>query len=163
MKCSKLFILAAVLFFGMACAQEKPKSLPVKSTEDKNIVFNCVDKEAVFSKGGDNGFRELVAIAIDTDKIDGYEDFPEEEKKKIQKLISENKPTPSVMLSTTLSFIIEPDGTMSNVLAEGENQSFNKEMERVVKEDIKDKWIPAEIKGKKVRSYYKMPIRMRIE
>ena len=162
MKCSKLFILAAVLFFGMACAQEKPKSLPVKSTEDKNIVFNCVDKEAVFSKGGDNGFRELVAIAIDTDKIDEYEDFPEEEKKEIQKLISENKPTPSVMLYTTLTFIIEPDGTMSNVLAEGENQSFNKEMERVVKEDIKDKWYPAEVKGKKVRSYYKMPIRMRI-
>ena len=162
MKCSKLLILAVVLFFGMACAQEKPKSLPVKSTEDKNIVFNCVDKEAVFSKGGDNGFRELVAIAIDTDKIDEYEDFPEEEKKEIQKLISENKPTPSVMLSTTLSFIIEPDGTMSNILAEGENQSFNKEMERVVKEDIKDKWYPAEVKGKKVRSYYKMPIRMRI-
>ena len=163
MKCSKLLILAVVLFFGMACAQEKPKSLPVKSTEDKNIVFNCVDKEAVFSKGGDNGFRELVAIAIDTDKIDEYEDFPEEEKKEIQKLISENKPTPSVMLSTTLTFIIEPDGTMSNILAEGENQSFNKEMERVVKEDIKDKWYPAEVKGKKVRSYYKMPIRMRIE
>ena len=162
MKCSKLLILAVVLFFGMACAQEKPKSLPVKSTEDKNIVFNCVDKEAVFSKGGDNGFRELVAIAIDSDKIDGYEDFPEEEKKEIQKLISENKPTPSVMLSTTLTFIIEPDGTMSNILAEGENQSFNKEMERVVKEDIKDKWYPAEVKGKKVRSYYKMPIRMRI-
>ena len=163
MKCSKLFILGAVLFFGVACAQEKSKSLPVKSTEDKNIVFNCVDKEAVFSKGGDNGFRELLAIAIDTDKIDGYEDFPEEEKKEIQKLISENKPTPSVMLYTTLTFIIEPDGIMSNILAEGENQSFNKEMERVVKEDIKDKWIPAEVKGKKVRSYYKMPIRMRIE
>ena len=162
MRFFRLSVLVAVLFFGMACAQEKPKSLPVKSTEDKNIVFNCVDKEAVFSKGGDNGFRELVTIAIDTDKIDEYEDFPEEEKKEIQKLISENKPTPSVMLSTTLTFIIEPDGTMSNVLAEGENQSFNKEMERVVKEDIKDKWIPAEVKGKKVRSYYKMPIRMRI-
>ena len=162
MKCSKLLILAVVLFFGMACAQEKPKSLPVKSTEDKNIVFNCVDKEAVFSKGGDNGFRELVTIAIDTDKIDEYEDFPEEEKKEIQKLISENKPTPSVMLYTNLTFIIEPDGIMSNILAEGENQSFNKEMERVVKEDIKDKWYPAEVKGKKVRSYYKMPIRMRI-
>ena len=162
MRFLKLFVLVAVLFFGMVCAQEKPKSLPVKSTEDKNIVFNCVDKEAVFSKGGDNGFRELVAIAIDINKIDEYEDFPEEEKKEIQKLNSENKPTPSVMLYTTLTFIIEPDGTMSNVLAEGENQSFNKEMERVVKEDIKDKWIPAEVKGKKVRSYYKMPIRMRI-
>ena len=162
MKCSKLFILGAVLFFGMACAQEKPKSLPVKSTEDKNIVFNCVDKEAVFSKGGMDGFRKLLMLNTDLDKIDGYEDFPEEEKKKIQKLISENKPTPSVMLYTTLTFIIEPDGTMSNILAEGENQSFNKEMERTLK-TITDKWIPAEIKGKKVRFYYNVPIKMRIE
>ncbi len=162
MKCSKLFILGAVLFFGMACAQEKPKSLPVKSTEDKNIVFNCVDKEAVFSKGGMDSFRKLLMLNTDLDKIDGYEDFPEEEKKKIQKLISENKPTPSVMLYTTLTFIIEPDGTMSNILAEGENQSFNKEMERTLK-TITDKWIPAEIKGKKVRFYYNVPIKMRIE
>ena len=154
----KLPILVSVLFFGTVYGQKSSKPKPTK----EEVVYINVDKEAVFSKGGDNGFRELVAIAIDTDKIDEYEDFPEEEKKEIQKLISENKPTPSVMLYTTLTFIIEPDGTMSNVLAEGENQSFNKEMKRVVKEDIKDKWIPAEVKGKKVRSYYKMPIRMRI-
>jgi tonB family protein len=158
MKCSKLLILATVLFFGTAYGQKSSKPKPTK----EEVVYINVDKEAVFSKGGIDGFRDLFLLNIDSDKIDGYEDFPEEEKKEIQKLISENKPTPSVMLSTTLSFIIEPDGTMSNVLAEGENQSFNKEMERVVKEDIKDKWIPAEIKGKKVRSYYKMPIRMRI-
>ena len=158
MKFLKLSVLAAVLFFGTAYGQKSSKPKPTK----EDVVYINVDKEAVFSKGGIDGFRDLFLLNIDSDKIDGYEDFPEEEKKEIQKLISENKPTPSVMLSTTLSFIIEPDGTMSNVLAEGENQSFNKEMERVVKEDIKDKWIPAEIKGKKVRSYYKMPIRMRI-
>ena len=157
MRFLKLPILVSVLFFGTVYGQKSSKPKPTK----EEVVYINVDKEAVFSKGGDNGFRELVAIAIDTDKIDEYEDFPEEEKKEIQKLISENKPTPSVMLSTTLSFIIEPDGTMSNVLAEGENQSFNKEMERTLK-TIKDKWIPAEVKGKKVRSYYKMPIRMRI-
>ena len=159
MKCSKLFILAAVLFFGTAYGQKSSKPKPTK----EDVVYINVDKEAVFSKGGIDGFRDLFLLNIDSDKIDGYEDFPEEEKKEIQKLISENKPTPSVMLSTTLSFIIEPDGTMSNILAEGENQSFNKEMERVVKEDIKDKWIPAEIKGKKVRFYYNMSIRMKYQ
>ena len=158
MRFLKLSVLATVLFFGMAYGQKSSKPKPTK----EDVVYINVDKEAVFSKGGIDGFRDLFLLNIDSDKIDGYEDFPEEEKKEIQKLISENKPTPSVMLSTTLSFIIEPDGTMSNVLAEGENQSFNKEMERVVKEDIKDKWYPAEVKGKKVRSYYKMPIRMRI-
>ena len=159
MKCSKLFILAAILFFGTAYGQKTSES----KSKTEEVIYINVDKDAVFSKGGIDGFRELFMLNADLDKIDEYEDFPEEEKKKIQKLISQKKPTPSVMLSTTLSFIIEPDGTMSNVLAEGENESFNKEMERVVKEDIKDKWIPAEIKGKKVRSYYKMPIRMRIE
>ena len=161
MRFLKLSILVSVLFFGMAYGQKSSKSKPVK----EDVVYkdtDKVDKKAHFSKGGDNGFHELLASNTDLNKIDGYEDFPEEEKKEIQKLNSENKPTPSVMLYTTLTFIIEPDGTMSNILAEGENQSFNKEMERVVKEDIKDKWIPAEVKGKKVRSYYKMPIRMRI-
>ena len=159
MKCSKLFILAAILFFGTAYGQKTSES----KSKTEEVIYINVDKDAVFSKGGIDGFRELFMLNADLDKIDEYEDFPEEEKKKIQKLISQKKPTPSVMLSTTLTFVIEPDGTMSNILAEGENESFNKEMERVVKEDIKDKWIPAEIKGKKVRSYYKMPIRMRIE
>ena len=158
MKCSKLFILAAVLFFGTAYGQKTSES----KSKTEEVIYINVDKEAVFSKGGMDGFRNLLILNADLDKIDEYEDFPEEEKKKIQKLISQKKPTPSVMLSTTLSFIIEPDGTMSNILAEGENQSFNKEMERTLK-TIKDKWIPAEIKGKKVRSYYKMPIRMRVE
>ena len=158
MKCSKLLILATVLFFGTVYGQKSSKPKPTK----EEVVYINVDKEAVFSKGGIDGFRDLFLLNIDSDKIDGYEDFPEEEKKEIQKLISENKPTPSVMLSTTLSFIIEPDGTMSNILAEGENQSFNKEMERAAL-SINVKWIPAEIKGKKVRFLYNMSIKMRIE
>ena len=161
MKCSKLFILAAVLFFGTAYGQKSSKPKPTK----EEVVYkdtDKVDKKVDFSKGGMDGFRELLILNADLDKIDGYEDLPEEEKKEIQKLISENKPTPSVMLYTNLTFIIEPDGTMSNILAEGENQSFNKEMERTLK-TITDKWIPAEIKGKKVRFYYNVPIKMRIE
>ena len=158
MKFFRLSVLGAVLFFGTVYGQKSSKPKPTK----EEVVYINVDKEAVFSKGGIDGFRDLFLLNIDTDKIDGYEDFPEEEKKEIQKLISKNKPTPSVMLYTTLTFIIEPDGTMSNILAEGENQSFNKEMERTLK-TITDKWIPAEIKGKKVRFYYNVPIKMRIE
>ena len=158
MKFLKLSVLAAVLFFGTAYGQKSSKPKPTK----EEVVYINVENEAVFSKGGIDGFRDLFLLNIDSDKIDGYEDLPEEEKKEFQKLISENKPTPSVMLYSTLTFIIEPDGTMSNILAEGENQSFNKEIERTLK-TIKDKWIPAEIKGKKVRFYYNVPIKMRIE
>ena len=74
MKFFRLSVLAAVLFFGVACAQETPKSLPVKSTEDKNIVLNYVDKEAVFPDGGVNGFRSLLASKVNTNKINKYEE-----------------------------------------------------------------------------------------
>ena len=162
MRFLKLSILVSVLFFGMAYGQKSSKPKSVK----EDVVYkdtDKVDKKAHFSKGGDNAFRELLASNTDLNKIDGYEDFPEETKKEIQKFISEYKCAPPFKVSTNLSFIIERDGTMSNILAEGENQSFNKEMERVVKEDIKDKWIPAEIKGKKVRFYYNMSIRMKYQ
>ena len=162
MRFLKLSVLAAILFFGVVCAQETPKSLPVKSTEDKNVVLNYVDKEAVFPDGGVNGFRSLLASKVNTNKINEYENLPKEEVKKIKKLISQKKPISKTTISSVLTFIVELDGTISDISAKGENQSFNEEIERAVK-SIQTKWIPAEIKGKKVRSYYKMPIRMRIE
>ena len=162
MKCSKLFILGAVLFFGMACAQEKSKSLPVKSTEDKNIVFNCVDKEAVFPDGGVNGFRNLLASKVNTNKINEYENLPKEEVKKIKKLISQKKPISKTTISSVLIFIVEPDGTISDISAKGENQSFNKEIERAVK-SIQTKWIPAEVKGEKVRDKYYVPVKITVK
>ena len=159
MRFLKLFVLAAVLFFGVVCAQETPKSLPVKSTEDKNIVLNYVDKEAVFPDGGVNGFRSLLASKVNTNKINEYENLPKEEVKKIKKLISQKKPTPEILISSTLIFAIEPDGTMSDISAKGKNQSFNKEIERAVK-SIQTKWIPSEANGKKIRSRMKFPIKI---
>ena len=85
MKCSKLFILAAVLFFGTAYGQKSSKPKPVK----EEVVYkdtDKVDKEVDFSKGGMDGFRKLLMLNTDLDKIDGYEDFPEEEKKKSKNL-----------------------------------------------------------------------------
>ena len=159
MKFFKLSVLAAVLFFGVVCAQETPKSLPVKSTEDKNIVLNYVDKEAVFPDGGVNGFRNLLASKVDTDKINEYENLPKEEVKKIKKLISQKKPTPEILISSTLIFAIESGGTMSDISAKGKNQSFNKEIERAVK-SIQTKWIPAQRGKENVKSYMRVPMRI---
>ena len=60
---------------------------------------------------------------------------------------------------TTVKFIVEPDGSLSNISAKGENQSFNEEAELAVKA-IQVKWIPGEANGKKIRSLYSMPIKM---
>ena len=162
MRFLKLFVLAAVLFFGVVCAQETPKSLPVKSTEDKNIVLNYVDKEAVFPDGGVNGFRNLLASKVNTNKINEYENLPKEEVKKIKKLISQKKPISKTTISSVLTFTVEPDGTISDISAKGENQSFNEEIERAVK-SIQTKWIPAEVKGEKVRSKYYVPVKIMVE
>ena len=162
MRFLKLFVLAAVLFFGVVCAQETPKSLPVKSTEDKNIVLNYVDKEAVFPDGGVNGFRSLLASKVNTNKINEYENLPKEEVKKIKKLISQKKPISKTTISSVLTFIVELDGTISDISAKGENQSFNEEIERAVK-SIQTKWIPAEVKGEKVISKYYVPIKITVE
>ena len=159
MRFFKLSVLAAVLFFGVVCAQETPKSLPVKSTEDKNIVLNYVDKEAVFPDGGVNGFRSLLASKVNTNKINEYENLPKEEVKKIKKLISQKKPTPEILISSTLIFAIESGGTMSDISAKGKNQSFNKEIERAVK-SIQTKWIPAQRGKENVKSYMRVPMRI---
>ena len=160
MRFLKLFVLAAVLFFGVVCAQETPKSLPVKSTEDKNIVLNYVDKEAVFPDGGVNGFRNLLASKVNTNKINEYENLSKEEVKKIKKLISQKKPISKTTISSVLTFIVELDGTISDISAKGENSSFNKEIERVVK-SIKTRWIFEE--GEKKKTPMRMPIKMTIE
>ena len=162
MRFLKLFVLAAVLFFGVVCAQETPKSLPVKSTEDKNIVLNYVDKEAVFPDGGVNGFRNLLASKVNTNKINEYENLSKEEVKKIKKLISQKKPISKTTISSVLTFIVELDGTISDISAKGENQSFNEEAELAVKA-IQVKWIPGEVNGTKIKSLYSTPIKMRVK
>ena len=158
MRYFRLLFLALVLFFGTAYGQKRAVSKPVREeVVYKNIDF--VDKEAAFSKGGETGFRELLASNTDLDKIDKYEGFSEEKKKEIQELISEKKPVPPVLLSTRLTFVVEPNGTLSNVLAKGENQSFNKEIERAVK-SIQTKWIPAQRGKENVKSYMRVPMRI---
>ena len=74
-------------------------------------------------------------------------------------MILQNKPTPDIQLMTTVTFIVEPDGTLSNISAKGENQSFNEEAELAVKA-VQTKWIPSEANGKKIKSRMNFPIKM---
>ena len=159
MRYFRLLFLALVLFFGTAYGQKRAVSKPVREEVIyKNIDF--VDKEAVFSKGGETGFRELLASNTDLDKIDEYKEV--ERSRKWIFRIFRKKPISKATISSVLTFTVEPDGTISDISAKGENQSFNEEIERAVK-SIQTKWIPAEIKGKKVRFLYNMSIKMRIE
>ena len=155
MRFLKLSILVSVLFFGVACAQETPKPLP---EETANYPVIAPD----FPDGGINGFRQLVASKFNIDKVNPYQHLPIEYVKKIQQMILQNKPTPDIQLMTTVKFIVEPDGSLSNISAKGENQSFNEEAELAVKA-IQVKWIPGEVNGTKIKSLYNMPIKMSVK
>ena len=144
------------MFFGVVCAQEKPKSLP------EEIAIYTSTNVPNFPDGGINGFRQLVASKFNIDKVNPYQHLPIEYVKKIQQMILQNKPTPDIQLMTIVKFIVEPDGSLSNISAKGENQSFNEEAELAVKA-IQVKWIPGEVNGIKIKSLYSMPIKMRVK
>lgn len=65
-------------------------------------------------------------------------------------------------IKTTITFIVEKDGTISGIKADGVNGDFNSEALRTIK-SIKGKWIPAKVKGESVRSYFKFPISMKFD
>lgn len=67
------------------------------------------------------------------------------------------------IVKTTITFIVEIDGTISGIKANGGNADFNSEAIRTVK-SIKGKWVPGKNKnGEAVRSYFKFPISMKFE
>ncbi|MGG7466831.1 energy transducer TonB [Chryseobacterium arthrosphaerae] len=69
------------------------------------------------------------------------------------------------LVKTTVTFIVEMDGTISGVKANGTNADFNNEAMRTIKSiSNKGKWIPAKNKkGEFVRSYFKFPISMKFD
>ena len=154
MRFLKLPILVSVLFFGVACAQETPKPLP-EETASRPVTI-----APDFPDGGINGFRELVVSKIKYNRIDPFQHLPAEQARELRHLILERRPVPKTILKSSLEFIVEIDGTLSGISAKGENSSFNKEIERVVK-SIKTRWIFEE--GEKKKTPMRMPIKMTIE
>ena len=156
MKFLKLSILATILFFGTAFGQETPKPLP------EEIAIYTSANIPNFPDGGINRFRQLVVSKIKYNRIDPFQHLPVEQARELRYLVLERRPVPKTILESSLNFIVEVDGTLSEISAKGENQSFNKEIERVVK-SIKTRWIFEEGEGKKMRTPMRMPIKMTIE
>lgn len=104
-----------------------------------NRPKTTVDIEAEFV-GGIDVFRNKVISRFDISAIEGTTNI----------------------LKTTVMFIVEKDGSISNVKATGPNSDVNFEAEKTIK-SIKGKWTPAKLNGEIVRSYFKFPITMRFE
>lgn len=102
-------------------------------------VYDSVDQIADFN-GGINVFRKKFQNSFNTDVMEGDEG----------------------VVKTTLIFVVERDGSISDVKADGPNKTFNAEAIRTLKA-IKDKWTPGKLNGQEVRSRFRFPVTMNFE
>ncbi|PKF74883.1 energy transducer TonB [Chryseobacterium sp. PMSZPI] len=115
------------------------KADPVVEKTDPSVIDKDPSVEATFA-GGIDSFRNKVMNSFDGS---GFESDD--------------------VMKTTITFIVEMDGTISGVKANGTNADFNNEAMRTIR-SIKGKWIPAKNKkGEFVRSYFKFPISMKFD
>lgn len=66
------------------------------------------------------------------------------------------------LITANVRFVVEPDGRISSVKAEGEDREFNKQTEIAVYM-MSFYFSPAYYRGKPVRSSYTMPVRINLE
>ena len=104
-----------------------------------NDIIKDVDVEAAFI-GGLDSFRNKIKENFDGSVMDGTEG----------------------VIKTMVTFIVERDGTITNIKADGPNRDFNAEAIRTIK-SVKGKWNPAKLEGQNVRSYFKIPVSMKFE
>ena len=123
---------------GTENGTEIVKETPAKP--NPNDIIRDVDVEADFI-GGVNAFRTKVLQNFDSSVI-------ENETGEVVKAV--------------VTFVVERDGTISNIKVSGANADFNKEAEKTIK-GIKGKWNPAKFQGENVRSYFRFPISMQFE
>lgn len=121
---------------GPVSISTPPKVVP--KIDDADGIPTVVDVEASFM-GGIDAFRNKVMNNFDGSGMES-----------------------DGVVKTTVTFIVEKDGTISGLKAEGKNADFNSEALRTVK-SIKGRWVPAKVKGQPVRSYFKFPITMKFE
>lgn len=117
----------------------KASTVEVKPQVSETQVYTEVEQLAEFP-GGINAFRNKVGSSFDTGVMDGDEGTVKAE----------------------VTFIVERDGSITDVKASGSNKVFNDEAVKTVK-GIKTKWTPAKVNGQNVRYRFRLPITMNFE
>ena len=103
--------VAPPISVGPPSATDHQPVSPPAQVEDPNVIVDGAKADvAADFKGGINAFRQKVAQGFDTSSIDQ-----------------------SGMVSATITFVVEKDGSISNIKITGANADFNQEAERTVK------------------------------
>jgi hypothetical protein len=106
---------------------------------DQSEIFPFTDKTADYP-GGINALRQEVAKLFYSDAV-----------------FSETNP-----VKTNVAFVVEKNGNISNVKAEGDNFTFNRQAE-IALYSLSGKFSPAVMNGDPVRYRFKLPLTLNIE
>lgn len=145
---SKIILIFATLFYSFCFSQTDDLGIkkidlnniePRITTKEENSVFVEVEQLLEFP-GGVNALRSRVSQNFDSSNLDGE----------------------SGMVKTEITFVVEQDGTISDVRAIGNNYNFNQEAINSVKK-VQNKWSPAKINGRPVRYKFRLPLTMNFE
>ncbi|MBN9311422.1 MAG: energy transducer TonB [Chryseobacterium sp. 39-10] len=117
----------------------KSQTVEVKPQVSETQVYTEVEQLAEFP-GGLNAFRGKVNSGFDTSVMSGDEG----------------------VVKSEVTFVVERDGSITDVKATGSNSTMNAEAVRTVK-SIRNKWTPAKINGQAVRYRYRLPLTMQFE
>lgn len=130
----KIIVLLALLMAGISFAQNSQPATThkAKSIDDISLVTVCYDypdHDAYFPHGNE-GFSKKVEDAVMLHSI---------KLKKGEKT-----------LKAILSFIVQKDGTITEIKVDGANKAFNNEVKKAVKQ-INGKWVPGKKNGNLVK------------
>ena len=81
--------------------------------------------------------------------------------KSFSQAFDKNKVLETGHLSTEAQFVVSKEGNITEVITLGHNLTLNQEIKRAIY-SIKEKWVPAEIKGKPVNFKFRLPVKMNI-
>jgi len=110
-------------------------------------------------QGPDNSVKGSEELSVSANFEEGIETF----RKKVMNKFDGSGFVSDDVMKTTVTFIVERDGTISGIKADGRDSDFNAEALRTIKA-VKGKWVPGKNKkGEAVRSYFKFPISMRFD
>ena len=104
-----------------------------ETTNQANFEEEDIEKSAEFP-GGPNAFLQTVLKNFRIRKVNG-----------------------SGIMKTQITFIVGKDGAISDIKANGENESFNKEAEHAVSK-IKTQWQAGKVNEEIVRSRFRFPL-----
>lgn len=108
-------------------------------TQDSSELISTTDKTAAYPGGVDALRKEVVNL-----------------------FYSEGVYSNIKTIKTNVAFIVEKDGSISNVQAQGDNFTFNRQAE-IALYSISSKFSPATINGDAVRFRFKLPLTLNIE